>query len=393
MGALAVVVVIALPVFSLRLGTSDASTAPSTFTTHQAYTALAKGFGPGFNGPLELVGQVSSPADKDAFNRLLTAAAHTPGVAKVTPAVTSPNGRVVLATLYPTTSPQAEQTVNLVSTIRQDLVPQAQSGNQLVVHVGGVTATNIDFSEVLASKLPLFIAVVVFLAFLLLIAVFRSLLIPLVASAMNLLSIGAALGAMNAVFTWGWGGSILGLSNTGPVDAFLPVIMFSVLFGLSMDYEVYLVSRMQEEWRHLVRTESRSVEGLNGRAARRNHQAITLGQAKSGRIIAAAAGIMILVFGSFILDFDRPLQEFGFGLGFAVLVDALVIRSLLTPAIMHLIGPANWTMPSWLGRVLPNLSVEVDEDAIPLPPSEELVARRVSKPATHSSSAGRRDER
>lgn len=206
-------------------------------------------------------------------------------------------------------------------------MPQAQSGNQLVVHVGGMTATNIDFSEVLTSKLPLFIAVVVFLAFLLLIAVFRSLLIPLVASAMNLLSIGAALGAMNAVFTWGWGGSILGLSNTGPVDAFLPVIVFSVLFGLSMDYEVYLVSRMQEEWRHLVRTESRSAEGLNGRAARRNHQAITLGQAKSGRIIAAAAGIMILVFGSFILDFDRPLQEFGFGLGFAVLVDALVIEA------------------------------------------------------------------
>jgi len=221
-----VVVVIALPVFSLRLGTSDASTAPSTFTTHQAYTALAEGFGPGFNGPLELVGQVSSAAGKDAFNRLLTAAAHTPWVAKVTPAVTSPNGKVVLATLYPTTSPQAEQTVNLVSTIRQDLVPQAQSGNQLVVHVGGVTATNIDFSNVLTSKLPLFIAVVVFLAFLLLIAVFRSLLIPLVASAMNLLSIGAALGAMNAVFNWGWGGSILRLSRTGPVDAFLPVIMF-----------------------------------------------------------------------------------------------------------------------------------------------------------------------
>jgi putative drug exporter of the RND superfamily len=147
--------------------------------------------------------------------------------------------------------------------------------------------------------------------------------------------------------------------------------MFSVLFGLSMDYEVYLVNRMQEEWRHLVRTESRSVEGLNGRAARRNHQAITLGQAKSGRIIAAAAGIMILVFGSFALNRDRPLQEFGFGLGFSVLLDALVIRSLLLPAIMHLIGPANWAMPAWLDKILPNLSIEVDEDAIPLPPSEE----------------------
>jgi putative drug exporter of the RND superfamily len=392
-GALAAVVVIALPVFSLRLGTSDDSTAPSSFTTYQAYTALAKGFGPGFNGPLELVGQVSSPTDKDAFNRLLAAAAHTPGVARVTPAVTSPNGKVVLATLYPTTSPQAEQTVSLVSTIRHDLVPQAESGNQLVVHVGGVTATNIDFAKVLTSKLPLFIAVVVLLAFLLLLAVFRSLFIPLVASAVNLLSIGAALGAMNAVFTWGWGDSILGLASTGPIDSFFPVLIFSVLFGLSMDYEVYLVSRIQEEWYGLARAESPDAEGPNGRAAWRNHQAITLGQAKSGRIIAAAAGIMILVFGSFALNHDRPLQEFGFGLGFSVLVDALVIRSLLVPAIMHLIGPANWAMPAWLDKILPNLSVEADEYAIPLPPSEEPPARRVSEPATPSSPAGRHDER
>ncbi len=374
-GALAVVVVIALPVLSLRLGTSDASTAPSTATTHQAYTALADGFGPGFNGPLELVGQVSSPADEDAFSRLLTAAAHTPGVATATPAVTSPNGRVVLATLYPTTPPQAEHTVDLVSTIRRDLVPRAQSGNHLVVHVGGVTATNIDFAEVLTSKLPLFIAVVVVLAFLLLIAAFRSLLIPLVASALNLLSIGAALGAMNAVFTWGWGGSLLGLSTTGPIDAFLPVIMFSVLFGLSMDYEVYLISRMQEEWRHLGHTDNRGAWEPSGRVAWRNHEAITLGHAKSGRVIAAAAGIMALVFGSFTLAFSRPLQEFGFGLGFAVLVDALVIRSLLMPAVMHLIGPANWAMPSWLDRIVPNLSVEVDDDAVRLPLPDAPVPR------------------
>jgi RND superfamily putative drug exporter len=182
-GALAVVVVIALPVLSLRLGTSDASTAPSAFTTYQAYTALAQGFGPGFNGPLELAGQVSSPADKDAFNRLLAAAAHTPGVATVTPAVTSPNGTVVLATLYPATAPQAEQTVH-------DLVLQAESGNYLVVHVGGVTATNIDFAKVLTAKLPLYIAVVVVLAFVLLLAVFRGLLIPLVASVLNLRAAG-----------------------------------------------------------------------------------------------------------------------------------------------------------------------------------------------------------
>ncbi|MGF7234087.1 MAG: MMPL family transporter [Frankia sp.] len=361
LGSLAVVVVLALPILSLRLGSSDASTDPSGSTTRQAYTALAHGFGPGFNGPLQLAGRASSPNDTAAFNRFLTAAAHTPGVASVTPTVTSPNGKVLLATLYPTSSPQAKSTVTLVTTLRDDLIPRAEKNTALDVHVGGVTATNIDFSRVLTDKLPLFIAVVVILAFLLLTAVFRSLLIPLVASAMNLLSIGAALGAMNAVFDWGWGSSILRLSGTGPIDAFLPVLMFSVLFGLSMDYEVYLVSRIQEEWRHLVRTEGPHVTGVQRRAARRNHQAIAIGQAKSGQIIAAAASIMILVFGSFLLGGQRSLQEFGFGLGFAVLVDALVIRSLLVPAIMHIIGPSNWSMPAWLDRVLPNLSVELDD--------------------------------
>jgi putative drug exporter of the RND superfamily len=372
LGSLAIVVIIALPIFGLRLGSSDSSTDPTSSTTYQAYTALADGFGPGFSGPLQLAGSVSSPADTAAFDRLLVTAAHTPGVASVTPARTSPNGKAVLATLYPTTSPQAKQTVTLVNDLRHDVVPQAEKGTSLTVHVGGVTATDIDFSHVLTSKLPLFIAVVVILAFLLLMAVFRSLLIPLVASIMNLLSIGAALGAMNAVFNWGWGGSILGLSNTGPIDAFLPVLMFSVLFGLSMDYEVYLVSRIQEEWHHLLHTEGRSAVGLNRRATRRNNEAITIGQAKSGRIIGAAAGIMILVFGSFLLGGQRTLQEFGFGLGFSVLVDALVIRSLLVPAIMHLIGPANWSMPAWLDRIVPNLSVEVEEET-PDPADEEPV--------------------
>jgi RND superfamily putative drug exporter len=359
--ALGVVVVIALPIFGLRLGSSDASTDPASSTTHQAYTALAHGFGPGFNGPFQLAGQVSSPADTAAFNRLLATAAHTPGVASVTPARTSPNGKVVLATLYPTTSPQAKQTVTLANDLRQQLIPQAEKGTSLQVHVGGVTPTNIDFSRVLTSKLPLFIAVVVILAFLLLVAVFRSLLIPLVASIMNLLSVGAALGAMNAVFNWGWGKSIIGLPGTGPVDAFIPVLMFSVLFGLSMDYEVYLVSRIQEEWRHLHHSRNRGLVGLSSQPSRRNHQAVTTGHAKSGPIIAAAAGIMVLVFGSFMLGSEQVLKEFGFGLAFSVLVDAFVIRSLLVPALMHLIGPANWSLPGSLDRILPNLSVEVDD--------------------------------
>ena len=362
-GALAAVVVIALPIPGLRLGTSDASTDPAGSTTHQAYTALARGFGPGFNGPLELVAQAGTPADATAFGDLLATAARTPGVASVTPAQTSPNGKVLLATVYPSTSPQASATITLVDNLRDTLIPRASRGTSLAVHVGGVTATNIDFSHVLTGKLPVFIAIVVLLAFLLLMTVFRSLLIPLTAAVMNLLSVGAALGALNAVFNWGWGSSVLRLSGTGPIDAFIPVLLFSVLFGLSMDYEVYLVSRIQEEWHRLHHTPDTDLGALAGRAARRNHRAVTTGQAKSGEIIAAAASIMILVFGSFLLGGQRVLQEFGFGFGFAVLVDALVIRSLLVPALMHLTGPANWALPAWLDRILPRVAVEATEPA------------------------------
>jgi putative drug exporter of the RND superfamily len=363
LAGLAIVVLIAVPITQLRLGSSDASTDPASYTTHQAYTALAHGFGPGFNGPLELVAHVPTRADAVGFAHFLASAARTHGVASVTPAVTSPNGKVELAILYPSTSPQAKQTVSLVHHLRDDLIPPVERGSSLAVHVGGVTATDIDFSHVLTTKLPLFIAVVVLLAFLLLTAVFRSLLIPLVASIMNLLSIAAALGALNAVFNLGWGASLLGLTVKSPIDAFIPVLMFSVLFGLSTDYEVYLVSRIQEEWRRLANTDDHEIAPRQSLAVRHNHQAITIGQAKSGKIIAGAALIMVLVFGSFLLSGDRILQEFGFGLAFAVLVDALMIRSLLVPAIMHRIGPANWAMPAWLDRVVPNLSIETADES------------------------------
>ena len=248
--------------------------------------------------------------------------------------------------------------------VRNQLIPRAGQGTSLVVHVGGETATNIDFSHVLGGKLPLFIAVVVLLAFVLLAAVFRSLLIPVVASVLNLLSVGAALGAINAVFNWGWGASLLGLTGTGPIDAFLPVIMFSVLFGLSMDYEVFTVGRMHEEWRRLHRPGTGDIAS-GGREVQFNHLAVALGQAKSNRIIIAAAGIMILVFGSFLLGGHRLLQEFGFGLAFAVLIDALVIRSLLLPAVMHLIGPANWALPNRLDHMLPHLDIEPGQEEDP----------------------------
>jgi RND superfamily putative drug exporter len=358
--ALATIVLIAVPITQLRLGSSDAGTDPSGSTTHQAYTTLAKGFGAGFNGPLQLVGHLSSPTDTARFHRVIDAAAHTHGVASVTPAVISPNGRVALSTLYPTTGPSSKQTVALVNHLRDQVIPAIEKGSHLSVHVGGETATNLDFAHVLSTKLPLFIAVVVLLSFLLLTAVFRSLLIPLVASIMNLLAIAAALGALNAVFNLGWGASLLGQTTTGPIDAFIPVLMFSVLFGLSTDYEVYLVSRIQEEWQHLNPTGGHRLE-KGALAARHNDHAITSGLAKSGKIIAGAALIMVLVFGSFLLSGDRVLEEFGFGLAFAVLLDALLIRTLLVPAIMHRIGAANWAMPQWLERITPNLSVEADD--------------------------------
>jgi RND superfamily putative drug exporter len=378
-GALVIVVCIALPITQLRLGSSDDSTDPYSFTTHHAYVALAKGFGSGFNGPLELVGRVSSGPDRARFDHLLQRVARTPGVASVTAAATSPNRKVAVATVYPTSTPQAQQTVSLVNHLRHGLIPQAEGRSSLEVHVGGETATDIDFSHVLTQKLPLFIAVVVLLAFVLLMAVFRSLLIPLVASIMNLLSIAAGLGALNAVFNLGWGASMLGVTGRSPVDAFIPVLMFSVLFGLSTDYEVYLVSRIQEEWWRLSNADLRHPVPSGTAAIRDNHRAIASGQAISARVIAGAATIMVLVFGSFLLSGDRILQEFGFGLGFSVLVDALIIRSILVPAIMHRIGPANWSMPRALDRILPNLSIENDDSPpdrceLDQPPVEDRVA-------------------
>jgi putative drug exporter of the RND superfamily len=345
--ALAAVIVIALPVFSLRLGLDDAGSDPSATTTRQAYDLLAKGFGPGFNGPFQLVAELHSPAAAARFASLLKTVARQPGVLSVTPAVPSPGGRVAVAELYPASSPQSVQTSALLHRLRGDTIPSAESGTSLKVLVGGATAIQNDFASVLSSKLPIFIAVVVLLAFLLLVAVFRSLLIPLIASVMNVLSVGAALGIMNAVFEWGWGHSLFGISGTAPVEVFIPVLLFSILFGLSMDYEVFLVSRMHEQWL------------LTGD----NRQAVTLGQAETGRVITAAATIMILVFASFIFGGSIIIKQFGIGLAGAIIIDAFIIRTVLVPAIMHISGHANWWLPRWLDRALPHLSLEGETPA------------------------------
>ncbi len=350
--ALIVVVVLALPFFTLHLGLDDAGSDSSGTTTRQAYDLLAQGFGPGFNGPFQLVAELPSRGDSTTFGALTHTLLHQSGVVAVTPPIVSPNGTVAIANLYPSTSPQASQTSALLARLRHDVIPRASAGTGLTVLVGGATAIQTDFSHVLSSKLPLFVAVVVLLAFLLLMAVFRSLLIPLVASIMNLLSVGAALGIMNAVFSWGWGHSLFGISGTAPVEVFVPVLMFSILFGLSMDYEVFLVSRMHEQW--ILR--------------RDNRVAVTLGQAETGRVITAAAAIMILVFASFVLGGNIVIKQFGIGLAGAIIIDAFIVRTVLVPSLMHLIGKANWWLPGWLDRVVPHLSVEAGDISEPEPP-------------------------
>ena len=287
---------------------------------------LAKGFGPGFNGPLEVVGQVSGTGDEARFASFVASLRGERGVAEVGPPRLSPNGKAAVAVVYPTTRPQEAATATLVNRVRS-AVARAEAGTSLKVYIGGDTAANQDYSHVLSAKMPQFVAVVVGLGFLLLVLVFRSLLVPLFASAMNLLSFGAALGVMTAVFQYGWGRSAFG--SSGPIISWLPSIMFSILFGLSMDYEVFLVSRMHEEW------------ALSGD----NERAVTLGQAETGRVVTAAALIMILVFGSFTLEGQLAYDEIGLGFAAAIFVDAFIIRTVLVPAAMHVMGQANWWLP------------------------------------------------
>jgi RND superfamily putative drug exporter len=343
--ALLIVVLVALPFFSLRLGSSDQGNDPTGTTTRQAYDLLAQGFGPGFNGPLLLVTQNPGPADQQVIDRLVAAVEKQDGVAKVIaePAFPTKDGKTVtLVTAYPTTSPEASQTTDLIDHLRQVTIPAVVAGTGLTVNVGGNTAIFVDFARVLGSKLPLFIGLVVVLSFLLLAIVFRSLVIPLTAAVMNLLSIGAAFGVLVAVFQWGWLGSVFQVGGPGPVESFLPVMLFAILFGLSMDYEVFLVSRIQEEYLK---------SGDNATAVRK-------GLAATGKTITAAALIMILVFGSFILGGERIIKEFGLGLAAGILMDALLIRMAIVPALMFFFGKANWWFPSWLDRILPHVSVD-----------------------------------
>jgi RND superfamily putative drug exporter len=356
-----VMLLLAAPALSMRLGSSDAGSDPTDTTTRKAYDLLARGFGPGFNGPLQLVAEVNGAGGKAAFDRVAEAVDKTPGVVTTTkPVIVGKD--IALAQVYPAHSPQDKATSDLVKHLRDDVVPQAEQG-QVRVLVGGSTAIGIDFSKVLAQKLPLFIGVVVLLSFLLLMAVFRSLVIPAMAAIMNLLSVAAAFGVVVAVFQHGWGAELIGVDRTGPIEAFLPVMVFAILFGLSMDYEVFLVSRIYEEWHKRGD----------------NREAITHGLAATGRTITAAAAIMVLVFGAFVLGGERVIKLFGVGLAGAVFLDALIVRSVLVPGLMLIMGKRNWWLPGWLDRIVPRLNVEGEAAPAPAPP-----AGGPSRPATEN---------
>jgi len=345
---LAILAALATPVFSMRLASSDAGNNPTHDTTRKAYDLLAEGFGKGFNGPLQIVAELPKSGDAAGLSQITEAVGADSDIASMGAAQFSPNGRTAVFSAFPRSAPQDQETTDLVKRLRDDTLPRVETSSRTNVLVAGPTANQVDFANVLSSKLPLFIGIVVLLAGLLLAVVFRSAVIPIQAAVMNLLSIGASLGVIVAVFQWGWLGGLLGVTP-GPIDAFIPVFLFAILFGLSMDYEVFLVSRIHEEW-----TRRRDAS-----------QAVVSGVSSSGRVITAAAAIMVCVFLSFALGDDRVLKLFGLSLATGVFIDAFVVRSLLLPAVLQLLGRRTWAIPGWVDRRLPHLAIdgEIVEEA------------------------------
>ncbi|MBO1334866.1 MMPL family transporter [Streptomyces sp. VRA16 Mangrove soil] len=334
--ALVIMLMLAVPVLSLRLGATDQGNNKTSTTTRQAYDLLAEGFGPGFNGPLQVV----VPGGADAAG-LVARIRTTPDVAQV--AAAPPAHGVTVVQVVPKTSPQSARTDDLIDRLRDDVIPAAG----VEAHVGGVTAVFKDFASVTGDRLPYFIAAIIGLGFVLLLLAFRSLVVPLTAAVMNLIAAAASFGVLVAIFQWGWGSEALGLGKEGPITAFLPVIMLSLLFGLSMDYQVFLVSRMHEEWVH----------------TKDNARAVRVGLAETSRVINCAALIMVCVFSAFVLSGDVEGAMAGIGLAAAVALDAFVLRTALVPAAMHLLGRANWWLPRWMDRRVPHLAVEPRESA------------------------------
>ena len=333
---------LASPYLDVRYGFPDAGNNTEDTQTRQAYDLLADGFGPGMNGPLLLVTELPSGTSAEDLAPVAEAVRAVPGVASVTDPVVNPAGNTAIVTVVPKAGPQAPATEDLVTTLRDTTLPAATQASGLDVHVGGVTAISIDSTDNISKRIPLLIGGVVLLSMLVLLLSFRSVAIVIKAAAMNLLSVAAAYGVVALVLQGGWAGQLIGIDTETPLPAFVPVLMFAVLFGLSMDYEVFLVSRMREAW---LRT-------------RDNERAVLEGLASTGRVITAAAAIMIAVFAAFIPSPDVVLKVIGVGMASAILIDATVVRLLLVPAVMHLLGKWNWWAPAWLDRRLPQLHVE-----------------------------------
>ena len=339
--ATALMLALAVPAASLRLGLSDSGTDPTHTTTRKAYDQLASSFGPGFNGPLQIAATSATGHPRQLAARIGSALRGKAGIASVTPARFSPNGRTVDLLAYPRTAPQSQATADLVDHLRSDVLGPLATRTHAVIHISGRTATAVDFGNTISRKLPLFLAVVIAISALLLLVVFRSLVVPVQAAAMNLLSIGASMGVVTALFQKGWLAGQTGL-QAGPIDAYIPVVVFAIVFGLSMDYQVFLVSRIREFW-----VEHEDASG-----------SVTSGLVASGRVVTAAAAVMIAVFLSFVGGDQRPLKMLGASLATAVFLDAVVIRMVLLPAVFELLGRHAWSMPRWLEGRLPRLAIE-----------------------------------
>ncbi|HVQ92313.1 MAG TPA: MMPL family transporter, partial [Mycobacteriales bacterium] len=338
LAAVALLGVIALPALDLRLGMPDDSTSAPDTTQRKAYDLLAAGFGAGFNGPLLVVVDTSDASAKAAADGFAETVRGLDDVATVTPARANQAGDAALLTVIPKSGPSTTATEDLVRAIRQE----GASVSGANVGVTGLTAINIDVSAKLGSALLPYLAVVVGLAFVLLTLVFRSLLVPVKAAAGFLLSIAATFGAVVAVFQWGWAADLLGVKQTGPIISFLPIFLVGIVFGLAMDYQVFLVTRMREEYVH----------GTDPR------QAVVTGFGHGARVVTAAAIIMISVFAGFVLSPESIIKSIGFALGAAVLFDAIVVRMTIVPAVMTLLGRSAWWLPKWLDRILPDVDVE-----------------------------------
>ena len=338
LSATAVLLLLGTPLLSIRLGFGDNGNAPESTTVRRAYDMLAEGFGPGFNGPLFITVQGDTASDPAALESFVGVVRGVDGIAFAQATPASQDGSLSLVIAYPTTAPQDEATTTLIKTLRNDVIP----GTGVEAKVGGFTAAGVDFADVIGSRMPLLFIGVLSLSFLLLMAVFRSLLVPLKAVIMNLLSIGAAYGVIVAIFQWGWGMNLIGVGKAGPIESWAPMMLFAIVFGLSMDYEVFLLSRVREEY---LRTGN-------------NAEAVADGLTATARVITAAALIMVCVFAAFVLGYDRQLKLFGLGLALAVFIDATIVRMVLVPATMELLGDRNWWIPKWIDRMLPKIDVE-----------------------------------